>query len=211
MCSAVVLRLVHRVRGVRETSKLKQLQPGLPDHSSQPFLPAWELGEGPCSAPRWSPSSHGSEIRVTVSAPLQPVGLQDPFADPSTLPSPLHHKERDSFHHLSKKSSNSTRPPTTHSQSCYCLPKEMWAPPWSFAPCLLLDSLPQGRATGFFLIQVPLYMTRCTVLVFKNSKQHKTNPCPWRAYSPGKTLVNLQTTPELLYLINHISAHSGMP
>ena len=113
MCSAVIPRLVHRVRGAGETSKLKQLQPGLPDHSAQPFVPAWELGDGPCSAPRWSPSSHGCEIRVTVSAPLQPVGLQDPFADPSTLPSPLHHKERDSFHHLSKKSSKVPPPNNT--------------------------------------------------------------------------------------------------
>lgn len=129
MCSAVALRLVHCVRDVRETSKLKQLQPGLPDQFAWPFLPAWELGEGPCSAPRWSPSSHGSEIWVTISAPLQAVGLQDPFADPSTVPSPLHHKERESFHHLSKKSSNSTRPPTTHSQSCYRLPKGTWVPP----------------------------------------------------------------------------------
>ena len=59
-------------------------------------------------------------------------------------------------------------------------------------PCLLLDSLPQGRATGFFLTWVQLYMTRCPVLVFQNSKQHKTNHCPWRAYNPGKTSVNLQ-------------------
>lgn len=122
---------------------------------------------------------HMPWIRTTISSPFHPVGLWDPFADKSIPSKSLHDKERGSFCQ-GPRSPPTVPTPNTHTQS----------PPTSFPKehecfasqnvCSMLAAgfSSQRRAASFSPTHLQLYMTRSPVLVFKNSKQHKTKHCP---------------------------------